>query len=109
MRVLMDFDMNKEIETKNGIRTCDIEEVQRIVLTPCWNGDSKKRKNNPDDLQIALELFGQPWDFSIFGWYNLDGKVKTVKTAMENYNKVINKVMETGYCKISDFENVTWQ
>ena len=107
MRILLDFEMNKDVETYNGIRIADIEEIQEVYLTPTWDKGSNT-DDIPDDLTINLICFRKPYDESICGGYNLDGTPETFDRALENYNKVVNQLMFTGYCKITDFENVTW-
>lgn len=105
MRILMDFEYNKKNETVNSIRVTDIEEVLKISISQSWEANSKNEF--PDDLCIELQTY-QDEEFWIRGWYNLDGTKETLNKALHNYNEVTNKLLEKGYCKISDFENVTW-
>ena len=107
MRVFLDFEMNRDAETINGNRFVDIEEIQEVALIPGWRAGSNT-DDIPTDLSITLVRFGKLWGESIYGTYNLDGTKETFDRAIENYNKVINKLLVAGYCKISDFENVTW-
>lgn len=107
MRILMDFEMNKEAETYNGIRVANIEECKEIELIPSWN-PGRDAGTLPDYLSIFLYGYDDTFDTATRGEYILDGTKETVNKALENYNKVINKLLVNGYAKISDFENVEW-
>ena len=107
MRILMDFEMNKDVETFNGIRVLDIEEFEATRLTPIWDGSDSN--DIPDDLYIDLYPISNPTQkFAIKGYYNLDGTKEVFEKALNNYNKVVNQLLTKGYAKISDFENVSW-
>lgn len=108
MRILMDFEMNNDAETFNGIRVLDIEEYEATRLTPIWESGSDSN-DIPDDLCIELYHIGNPTqEFATTGYYNLDGTKEVFEKALNNYNKVVNQLLTKGYAKISDFENVSW-
>ena len=108
MRILLDFEMNRESETYNGIRIADIEEIVFVNLTPVWHPNSNI-DNLPDELCVELYTASNPsQEFAIQGWYFLDGSDVIFNAALENYNKVVNQLLLTGYAKISDFKNINW-
>lgn len=107
MRILLDFEMNKEAETYNGIRVTDIAEYKESELVPVWKPGSDA-KCLPDYLFINLYGYDEEPDMATKGEYILDGTEETFNKALENYNKVANQLLINGYAKISDFKNVEW-
>lgn len=98
---------NEEQETFNGIRVCDIEEVDSVRLQPVWS-TKDNTDGYPDVLYIYLYHHGDTDEDAIVGQYILDGTLETFTNALSNYKKVSESLLTKGYCKISDFKNVDW-
>jgi len=83
-----------------------VEEIAYANITPCgYNIDKEPHKGH---LFIELYRQGDTQETCISGEYKLDGKKTTYNKAMENWKKVSDQLLEKGYCKDSDFENVEW-
>lgn len=107
MRVLLDFYYNEEQETFNGIRICDIEEIESVRLQPVWSPEHSTDEL-PDYLYIYFYHHGDTEEDAIAGNYILDDSVESFNNAIANYNAVVEKLLTKGYCKISDFKSVDW-
>ena len=104
MRFMYDYNHILEIET-----------IEDVDASPCWDTRCKGRENNPDHFIVTIYRTG--WHIAseekreyleIMGEYILDGTEETYFKAVKNYNSICMKLLEKGYCKASDFENFDW-
>lgn len=96
MRILMDFSGDEKY--------CDVTEIEQTSLIE--QGEFKEGK--PNELFVDLYRIAQKAEWAISGQYILDGTMESYNKAIETYNNAVNKLLTTGYAKISDFGNVDW-
>ena len=78
-----------------------------IELTParCRQEDGTYTEL-PTDLYV--NLYSEDGEEVAYLTYNLDGTYKTFSDAIDNYNKVFQKLLDKGYIDLEeDFENAT--
>ena len=104
----------KIVITQNhlGVKYREITEFEDIELSMCWdNGNSD---GIPTHLFLNLysrridelnKKFEDGYDFSLFGYYKLDGTEETYLAAVKNYNSIIDKLLEKDYFEVEDLEN----
>lgn len=106
MRILFDFD-NDEV-------TSEVVEVVSVNMTRAWESTEARDNGDPGDMFIeilradSLPLDGNFEDVAILGSYDIDGDREAFNKAMANWKAVQKKLLEKGFCRISDFENVEW-
>ncbi len=88
-----------------------ITEFEEIEISECYDPETKER-----ELFVTLYRFGwmQEEDkdmqrdcLEISGEYEISNDQEKT-AAMDNYKKVLHKLLEKGYCKDTDFENFNW-
>ena len=90
----------------------EIKEVVSVDITPVW--EKKYGEGIPEGLYIDilpadfLPLNGNYDEVTIKGEYILDGTRETYAAAVANWKKIQKKLLERGFCRIADFENVEW-
>ena len=85
--------------------TLEVEEILSISATPCWD-PKVTDENNPD--MFAVDYFAHTTngcELMDLGSYKLDGTPETYQAAVKNFNSICIKAAETGYFRLSDFEN----
>ena len=90
-------------DVSNGVFT-DVEEIATATISP----SGMARNNVAANLYIDLYRSGDTEDTCIGGQYNLDGTMATYEKAIANWQKVSTQLLEKGFVRESDFENVTW-
>lgn len=82
-----------------------VEEIVNLGATPGWQSGCYE-EDNPDDFFVDfVEHTSDGIEVRTIGYYKLDGTKKTYKAALQNFNSICMKALETGYFKLSDFEN----
>lgn len=81
-----------------------ISEFSYIGATPVWNDGNEAGEDNPDYYVVSVQFIGNSESEPI-GQYILDGTKETYKKAQSNFKSILEKLLEKGYCKVSDFKN----
>lgn len=74
-----------------------IREFQDISLMPGWNANRDPEKDIPDELTLCI-------NYEYMGQYHTNGSNFLYTMALENYNKIQEKLLKEGYCRSSDFD-----
>ena len=80
-----------------------VEEVVSLDATPGWLSEGEE--DNPDDFFVEVRYGYGDNDSFYLGSYDLDGTKETYQKALKNFNNICIKTAESGFFRLSDFEN----